>query len=343
MRKRNIIVIGASAGGFDALKKLVANLPRDLNASIFIVWHMSANVQGVLPNVLNKEDTLFVANAVDMEPIQPGRIYVAPPDHHLILEDDHMRITHGPKENRFRPAIDPLFRSAAYVYGSSVIGVILSGSLDDGSAGLWAIKEYGGLAVVQDPLDAEVPSMPANAIKAVSADYVIPILEMGQLLSRLVEETVPDHLENPKNGLTKAEIDIAMENKVLGHEVKELGELTPYTCPECHGVLSSLKEGERIRFRCHTGHAFSIDTLIAYLTESIEESLWNAIRSMQESIMLLNHMGDHFADANQPKLAAMFFKKATDATKRAALVREAVYTHENLTEESLLQASNDPR
>ena len=149
MEKRNIIVIGASAGGFEVIKRLVADLPPTLEASVFIVWHMSPDVNGILPQVLNRNSALRAAHAIDMEPIQPNRIYIAPPDHHLIIEDSHVRITRGPKENRFRPAVDPLFRSAAYAYGPRVVGLILSGALDDGSAGIWAIKQFGGLAIVQ--------------------------------------------------------------------------------------------------------------------------------------------------------------------------------------------------
>ncbi len=160
MNTRNIIVIGASAGGFEALKKLVAGLPTDFSASIFVVWHMSPDVRGVLPQVLNRSKTVFAANAADGEAIEPNRIYVAPPDRHLLVERGIVRVKRGPKENRFRPAVDPLFRSAAYAYGTRVIGVVLSGALDDGTAGLWTIKQRGGLAVVQDPFDAEVPSMP---------------------------------------------------------------------------------------------------------------------------------------------------------------------------------------
>ena len=168
MKLRNIIVIGASAGGFEVLKKLVADLPADFAASIFVVWHMSPDVRGVLPQVLNRAGTVPAAHAVDGESIEPNRIYVAPPDHHLLIEKGTVRVTRGPKENRFRPAVDPLFRSAAYAYNNRVIGVILSGALDDGTAGLWTIKRRGGVAVVQDPFDAEVPSMPDNALREVA-------------------------------------------------------------------------------------------------------------------------------------------------------------------------------
>lgn len=165
MEKRNIIVIGASAGGFEAIKRIVTDLPSDIDASLFIVWHMSPDVRGILPQVLNRVNRIYAGHALDKEEIKTNRIYIAPPDHHLVLEEGRVRVTHGPKENRFRPAVDPLFRSAAYAYSNRVIGVVLTGALDDGTAGLWAVKHYGGVAVVQDPNDAEVPSMPENAIR----------------------------------------------------------------------------------------------------------------------------------------------------------------------------------
>src|SRR5688572_1397980 len=193
--QRHIIVIGASAGCFEALKNLVKDLPANLQASIFIVWHMSPDVTGVLPQVLTRVGHLPAKNAEDGERIEPSRIYVAPPDHHLVIENSHVRVTKGPKENRFRPAVDPLFRSAAYSYGSRVIGVILSGALDDGTSGLWTIKYRGGVAVVQDPADAEIPSMPRNALREVEVDYIVPISEMAELLVRLSQEQVEENSE----------------------------------------------------------------------------------------------------------------------------------------------------
>lgn len=195
MEKRNIIVIGASAGGFEAFKKIVQDLPPDLDASIFIVWHMSPDIRGILPEVLNKLNKIDAAHAYDQEPIKPNRIYVAPPDHHLLIEEGRVRVTRGPKENRFRPAVDPLFRSAAYTYGSRVIGVVLSGALDDGTAGLWRIKNNGGIAVVQDPADADVSSMPENALREVHVDYCVPVADLGGLLAKLSSEEVIEDTE----------------------------------------------------------------------------------------------------------------------------------------------------
>jgi len=337
LMKRDIIVIGASAGGADAIRQLISELPPDLDASIFIVWHMSPDVRGILPHILHKTGHFEAAHAVNRETIRKKRIYVAPPDHHLLIEKDKVRVTRGPKENRFRPAVDPLFRSAALAYGPKVIGIILSGALDDGASGLWAIKQQGGLAVVQDPSDAEVPSMPVNAIQAVKADYIVPVARMGDLLVKLIREQVPEYRQKKTSDWERADMEVrtALEDESLKQNIFEYGEPTPYTCPECHGVLAALQEDGRTRFRCHTGHAFSADTLLAAITESIEEALWNAIRNVQENILLLNHMGDHFAEANQPKIAAVYFKKAEEARRRADLIRQAVFDHEQFNTDNL--------
>jgi two-component system, chemotaxis family, protein-glutamate methylesterase/glutaminase len=337
MKTRNIIVIGASAGGFEALKKLVKDLPADLQASIFVVWHMSPGVTGVLPQVLTRHGPLPAKNAEDGEQIEPGRIYVAPPDRHLIIENSRARVTRGPKENRFRPAVDPLFRSAAYAYGPKVIGVILSGALDDGTSGLWTIKHHGGVAVVQDPADAEIPSMPRSALNEVEVDYVAPIAEMGDLLARLSREplqTASQTAMKDQNKQTEFEIRTAAEDRSTT-EIMNFGELTPFTCPECHGVLFRLTDGgnRRPRFRCHTGHAFSSDSLLMNVAESVEESLWNAIRCVEESVILLNHLGDHFSNSGKTAQAALYYKKALEAEARGNAVRSAVFSHERLNDE----------
>jgi two-component system, chemotaxis family, protein-glutamate methylesterase/glutaminase len=343
MERKNIIVIGASAGGFDVIKKLIALLPAELDAAIFIVWHMSPDVQGVLPRALNQFSKIPAAHAVDREPVKRGRIYVAPPDHHMLIDNGYIRVTRGPKENRFRPAIDPLFRSAAFNYNQNVIGIILSGALDDGTAGLWTIKRRGGLAIVQLPAEAEVSSMPENAIRAVAVDYILPVQDMPAIIIEHCSEQrkYDTRIHTEDNSKLELEINIAMENHGYKYNILDLGELTPYTCPECHGVLTSIKEGDRIRYRCHTGHAFSADTLLAGITEGIEDNLWTAIRNMQESIMLLNHMGDHFAEVNQPRIAALYFKKAKEAEARVKIVRQAVMDHEQLSTDGVLQQSEE--
>lgn len=338
MQKRNIIVIGASAGGFQAIQQLIAGLPPDLDVSIFIVWHLSPDVQGILPHALNRLKNMYAANAIDREPIKTRRIYVAPPDHHMMLEDGIVRISRGPKENRFRPAIDPLFRTAATVYGPRVIGVILSGGLDDGTAGLWMIKQMGGMAVVQDPDDAEVPSMPASALREVAVDYRLPLSGIPQVLASLAIEVVNPQPQDVSLRIS-FENDIAKDNRPLNSHIMEFGELSPYTCPECHGVLTAIREDNRTRFRCHTGHAFSADSLLVGITQNIEDALWNAVRQVRESVMLLYHMGDHFAEDNKPALAAAYFKKAQEAEQRAELLLSAVQQHEPLSSDGIEQES----
>jgi two-component system chemotaxis response regulator CheB len=340
--KRNIVVIGASTGGFQAIKKLVADLPPDLDAAIFIVWHMSPDMRSVMPQVLNRLNTVPAEHAIDREPIIFNRIYVAPPDRHLTLENGFVRVTRGPRENRFRPAVDPLFRSAAYNYGTRVIGIVLSGALDDGTAGLWTIKSCGGTAIVQDLADAEVASMPQNAMAAVDVDYTVPVSEMGALLEKLTAEPATEvkEMNMEENKKIRTELRIATQDAGL-NEIMQLGEFTPYACPECHGVLSAIKDGDIIRYRCHTGHAYSADSLLASITENIEDTLWSAIRGVEESIILLNHLGDHFAEKNQPRLAAMYFKKAAESEGRANLVRQTVLQHEQLTTDGISKEAGE--
>ena len=294
----------------------------------------------MLPQILNRVCPLSVAHAIDKEAIQPGRIYVAPPDHHLLIEPGHVRVTHGPKENRFRPSVDVLFRSAAQAYGPQVIGVVLTGFLDDGASGLFAVKEQGGKAVVQDPLDALYPSMPIEAMKAVVVDHCVPVTKMGALLIRLTNEAIEEKEDNPVSEQMKIEVGVALEDKGFEAGIMKLGQLSPYSCPECHGVLLQLKEGKRIRFRCHTGHAYSLNSLLVEVTQSIESALWNTLRGIEESEMLMNHIAEHLREANDSEMAELFLQKSEEASKRAELVRQAVMSNETLSQEKL---SNDTK
>jgi two-component system chemotaxis response regulator CheB len=333
---QRIIVIGASSGGFDAMRRIVAALPADFDIPIFIVWHMSPDVSGILPQVLNRQKKITAAHAQDGEPIKPNRIYVAPPDHHLLVMQGVVRVTHGPKENLFRPAIDPLFRSAAFSYGNRVIGVILSGGLDDGTAGLGTVKNYGGVAIVQDPTDAEMPSMPESALREVKVDYCLPVSDIADVLVRLSKMQVKK-ADIVRDEQTRKEIDIAGEARPMAHGELEFTELTPYTCPECHGVLSRLYNDKSVRYRCHTGHAYSTETLMNAISEKIENSLYSAIRAFDEIVILMNHIGDHHAELNNPGLAAVYFQKAKEADKRSQLVWKALRSSEQLSKEELDQ------
>lgn len=343
MKKRNIIVMGASAGGSEAIKKVINGLPANLDAAIFIVWHISPDTAGILPSIINKLGKLPASNAKNYEKIKMGHIYIAPPDRHLMLEPDHIRITKGPKENRFRPAVDPLFRSAAYHFGSTVIGVVLSGALDDGTSGLWTIKERGGVAIVQEPADAVVPAMPLNAMKQVNVDYTLPATDIGPLLAELTSEPRKNlkYLNNEENKKTEMELQIALQDN-SGFPIFQLGNLSPFSCPECKGVLGIIKDGNLKRYRCHTGHAYTADTLLAAITEKTEQTLWNAMREMQETIMLLNHVGDHFAEHNHPHEAALYFQKAKEAFQRSELVRTLLLEHEKIDLDDIKATDKSP-
>ena len=343
MAKKDIVVIGASAGGMEALRDLVARLPADFAASVFVVWHTSPSVKSVLPRVLAKNGPLPAAFAIDHEPIEPRRIYVAPADHHMLLERGFVRVTKGPKENRWRPAVDPLFRSAAYVYGPRAIGVVLSGALDDGTAGLWTIKLRGGTTIVQDPGEAVIPAMPLNALRSVEVDYIAPISEIAALLARLIREEAPPAPELPMAERRKTETEIRIaEEASAAREILEAGDLSPYTCPECHGVLTRIQEGRVVRFRCHTGHAFSANSLLSSVTESVEAQLFAALRTIDETVMLLEHLGGHFEDAGDTESAATFLEKAEEAKRRGDVIRQLAVDSELLDQDTLAQPQEVP-
>ncbi|GAB4204988.1 MAG: chemotaxis protein CheB [Roseiflexaceae bacterium] len=335
MPMRDIIVVGGSAGGIEALQRLVHGLPSDLPAAMLVVLHTHPTSPGYLPQILSRNGPLLAEHAADGAPLSPGKIMIAPPDHHLLIEGEHVRLTRGPKENRSRPAIDPLFRSAAYFYGPRVIGVVLSGMLDDGTAGLWTIKDRDGLAVVQELEDAAFPSMPESALRHVAVDYQMPATGMGPLLGRLAREAVPeaDLPAVPKS--LEIETRIAMEDSALDRGIFQLGDLSPFTCPECHGVMVQVREGGRLRFRCHTGHAFSANNLLSGLTASIEEALWNAMRGVEESGMLMQHMARHLAEQGDAVTASRFAAKAQQAHQRAQLLKQLATQQEQFSEDQL--------
>jgi two-component system chemotaxis response regulator CheB len=326
-QRRDIVVIGSSAGGMEALKDLVRGLPADLAASLFVVWHMSPGIgRSVLPDVLTRSGPLPASAALDGERIERGRIYVAPPDHHLLLEEGTLRVTKGPKENRFRPAVDPLFRSAAYVYGPRVIGVVLSGALDDGTAGLWTIKLRGGVAIVQDPQEALHSSMPLSARRNVQVDHVAPVARIAELISLMSREEIPaaPEVTMEERSKTESEIRVAEESSTAALGLFANSELSPFTCPECHGVLAKLREGSITRFRCHTGHAFSSAALLASISEQVEVRLWDALRAIEERMMLLVHLGEHLQQGGDQLGAERYFREAKQAEARAQSIREAV-------------------
>jgi two-component system, chemotaxis family, protein-glutamate methylesterase/glutaminase len=320
---RNIIVMGASAGGLSAFNRIIKRLPEQLNAAVFIVWHVSPYSTSILPEILNRAGKLKASHPADGESIEMGKIYIAPPDHHLLLELGRIRLTKGPKENRFRPAVDPLFRSAAYAYGRRVVGVVLSGALDDGTAGLWAVKDRGGIAVVQDPAEAEQSSMPTSALANVEVDHCVPVSEIPSLLVALTKQVVQEESRIPVSKQLEIETKIALGADAAELDVKQLGKLSEFTCPDCHGTLIELTNGNLQRFRCHTGHSFGSASLAAELTESVEQSLWTAIRAVEERVRLLKHLAQHAGDLEQTEVISSLRRELQENERRADLLRQA--------------------
>lgn len=272
-----------------ALTRLVSQLPEHLPAAVLVVQHLAPESSGLpLVHRLSQATSLVCSLATDGLTLQAGHLYLAPADRHLLVRENRLLVTKGPRENNYRPAADALFRSAAAYYGSAVIGVVLTGMLHDGTAGLEQIKRAGGQAVVQDPLEAEFPSMPESALSNVQVDYIVPLAEMGALLTRLVRipRTAPAAI--PED----IKLEAAIAERVVGttDEVARLGTPVPMTCPDCGGSLWKLTEGNVLRYRCHTGHAFTADALLESSRQSLEETLWVALRMMEERKNLLTNL-----------------------------------------------------
>lgn len=324
--RKDVVALGLSAGGVEVLLDLVARLPADFDATLLVVLHTSPGGPGLLPQILNRVSRLPVSHGIDGQPIERGRIYVAPPDRHLMVTGTGIRLTMGPRENHTRPAIDPLFRSVALTYGPRAIGVVMTGLLDDGTAGLAAIKERGGTTIVQDPNDAMYPDMPRSAIDHVEVDHVIQRRALPALLQRLSAQEVVMNPNTPVPKALEIETRIGLAENALEAGVMTLGEPSKYTCPDCHGVLLHVKDSPMLRFRCHTGHAYSADSLLATVTGSAEDAVWNAFRALEESVMLLREMADEARDRPNGN-AASLDEQADRFRRRASQVRDVVTAH----------------
>jgi two-component system chemotaxis response regulator CheB len=321
----DIVVIGASAGGVEALLAIVRDLPADLPASVLVVLHVPAHGTSVLPQLLSRAGALEAQHAVDAERVRRRRIYVAPPDHHMILRDSVVNVVLGPRENNHRPAIDPLFRSAARVYSKRVIGVVLSGASDDGTAGLLAIRARGGLTIVQDPEDAVYPSMPLSALQYVQPDHIAKASEIGALISRLVRErSAPRHESIALKHVDEPDPAIDQPSLTETPEAYEGTQPSSFACPECHGVLWEVKEGELTRYRCRVGHAY------------LPESLSDAVETRLEEASLATRLAERATSQQQALSAEKYRERSREAASRADLI-EAV-----LRRGQLLDTKDEP-
>jgi two-component system chemotaxis response regulator CheB len=321
---RDVIVIGASAGGLEPLQLVLAALPSDLKAVVFVVLHVGA--ASYLPEILARKSALPVRQAISGEPIEFGRVYVAAPELHLLVHDNHLLLRRGPRENLARPAIDSLFRSAAATFGARVIGVVLSGVLNDGAAGMRAVKQCGGTAVVQHPADALYPEMPLSALSYCEVDHVVPAADLGALLARLGRE--------PAGTTPAIPFSIRLETAIAAQELRgmdvndKLGTPSRFTCPECHGALWEIDDGALLRYRCHVGHAFTAESMAAAQAAQTEELLWSLMRSHQERAALTRRMSERERAQNKPDLARQLHERAAGYDEDAKLIENLLQTYD---------------
>jgi two-component system chemotaxis response regulator CheB len=316
----DLVVIGASAGGVGFLQRLVERLPHGFGAAVFVAMHLPTGVRSMLPAILERAGSLKASHAQNGARYHPGHIYVAPPGLHLTLENNRMRVSRGAREHGVRPAIDPLFRSAALAAGPRVIGVVLSGLLDDGTVGLREIKKAGGVAIVQEPAETPFPAMPESALAHVNVDYCLPSAEIGELLDNLVASA--DAADAASGGG-----DATLEHEVKGltmheDEREHPGEPSPYSCPECGGVLWEIKDGEILRFRCRVGHAYTSETLTGDQASTVEHALWTALRALEEQAAVRRRIADRARRQGHLTTAEKFARRVSELETQAQTVRD---------------------
>ena len=322
MSNRDIIVIGGSAGATAPLKEILSRLPNDLPAAVFVVVHLPAQGVEILTKLASNAARMPIHRAESRMSIRKGHIYLAVPDHHLLVSQDYIVLARGPRENMARPAIDPLFRSAALQYGPRVIGVVLSGLLSDGAAGLNAIKQCGGITLVQDPSDAIANEMPLRALEATTVDLCVPSARIGDVLSDLVREPAGGSLPVPPE--IRLEVEIAAGERIGSQSLTPVAAPAPLTCPSCGGVLSELKAGLPLRFRCQVDHAYTADDLAKEQKGSVDEALRVALRIIEERAELVHRMAENGRQSGRVSVAQMYNARAAEYREHADMIRRVM-------------------
>jgi two-component system, chemotaxis family, protein-glutamate methylesterase/glutaminase len=322
MTQPDVVVVGASAGGVEALTTLVGGLPADLPAAVLVVVHIRPSAESYLPRLLSRAGALPAAHAHDGEPIEHGLIYVAPPDHHLLVREGRIELTRGPRENDTRPAVDPLFRTAARTYGNRVIGVILSGALYDGTIGLMAVKARGGVAIVQDPEEAPVGGMPRSALRHVAADYVLPVSEMAEVLTHLIKQPSTDEGATPMVDDAERIEQVVAADFVAQAIDQRADERAIFSCPDCGGALWQAGAGPSLWFRCHVGHAYAPETLFQLKSEEIEAALWTSLRLLKEKATLTRQLATRGRESRDGYVSPRMEERARREEQYASAIEE---------------------
>lgn len=308
---KNIIVIGASAGGFRAINQLVANIPNTLPTAIFVVMHLGKqSVPEIILQHLERNTKFTCKVPTHGDPIQKGYLYIAPRDCHMLVTKGTIHITKGPHENRWRPSIDVLFRSAAAAYDSRSIGIVLSGMMDDGTSGMSAIKRSGGVCIVQEPEEAEFPDMPKNVLNNVDVDYRVPVNDIGYILDDLFAKPQGPMHEIPEDIRIEAEITQNMSSNI--NDMRKIADQSVFICPECGGGLWAVKNDKAHRYRCHTGHTYNEKLLVETQSEALEGSVWVCIRMLEERKLLLSSVASHEQEEGRSAEAEDNLRKVDD-------------------------------
>jgi len=332
MANRDIVAIGTSAGGVEALLYLAKHLPRSLPASVLVTIHLPSHSRSALDDLLTRAGHLPAQFARDGDAVQKGHIYIAPPDCHLLLDDHRVSLGMGPRENNSRPAIDAMLRSVAVCCGARAIGVVLTGTLGDGASGLWAMRSCGGLAVVQDPHDAAFSEMPTTALNRASPDHVVNLSAMPALLDKLVREPAGHKAPVPRT--LRYEVEIAKDGRSDMNAMDSLGRRSVLSCPDCGGVMWEINEGDLARYRCHVGHTYTAELMSLALDENLRRALGSAQRALEERVALARKLHDQAADKGQNLLAQTWSERMLEFERELKVVRDGMQRMEQIAADS---------
>ncbi|NEU99535.1 chemotaxis protein CheB [Bradyrhizobium uaiense] len=322
MTNRDVLAIGTSAGGFEALRFLAGEFSRDFPASVVVTIHLSSQFRSELDAILTQAGPLPASFAVDGERLERSRLYIAPAERHLILESGHLRLGSGPRENNARPSLDPLFRSAALCCGPRTVGAVLTGTLGDGAAGLSTLKQCGGITVVQDPSDAAFPEMPTTALARSHPDHVVGLTGMPALFETLARQPAGQAMPIPGN--LQYEVDIASGGRSSMHEMDRIGRRSVLACPDCHGVMWEFDDGELVRYRCHEGHAYSAEVMSLALDDNLRRAFGIALQALDERVALARKLEAQASTGGQTRVAKSWAAKAAEFEAEAKVIRDSI-------------------